>query len=174
MICTSCNKEIVDRARFCGYCGHKLEETAPIKASQEEAKPLNEEKKRYIHKPEVEIQKVETMEVKITEVEKPKAETLELEKTESKKSPKKRRFRLIYLYTFVIFLGIMSGMLSAYYIQKNGWESLIGAEGVDKLPFAEKLPFIKTSRPEMEIYYDLDPISEEDVDTKDDTKEKSE
>ena len=59
---------------------------------------------------------------------------------------RKRKGILLFILSFFLFAGIISGMCGAYYVAKHGWEVV---------PFAEKLeflPYVKLNEEKMEFY----------------------
>ncbi len=82
------------------------------------------------------------------------------EDKKEKRVRKKRKGWLAFALSFFIFLGLLSGMWGAYYIEKNGWKSI---------PYSEKLtflPFVKFEEPKMETYSDPLPKEEDNISDK--------
>lgn len=116
MFCGKCGKKASEGAKFCGSCGATIAGSVPIIL---ESIQLEQDRKESSNNTAV---------------------------AEKSTPAKLRKNTLVFMLSFFILLGALSGVFGAMYVAKIGWENV---------PFAERLtflPFVKFNKEKIEIY----------------------
>lgn len=146
MICEKCGHEIAEDKKFCGYCGHV---NASLIKQEEKTEDLPVTP-GIPSSPDIAVHEEPVTKEPVTK------EAAAKERVIQGKQKKKHTGIFVFVLSFFLVAGIISGMWGAHYVAKNGWESV---------PFAEKLtflPFVKFDEEEMEIYTEAQDEQEPD------------